>query len=442
MKKLHLLITCLAVTATVQAQINVRVKNSGNSKEIDIKTGGSSSKNKDTETKPATPDSKPQQTPGTSAGSSSMPKTDTASKPLVMNWDAGYNGPAKSMVTSFYKQAEGVKEAIENGKKYGAFNTAIGKLGMMESNLKKIKEKDPNYSNIAKLEEIYNNLKSETESNQKLANDKVASGRDEAANKTKNERLLETVIDGTGMQVGSNNLPFMDQAMKDFKAKADEVLKLDLSKYKIKLDDLKMYVHKSHTLAADRVMEKANVVIKELSEPENFEPIHKELQFRQLYWDVVRKVYSGDATCEKYYKLLSDMLAKIGSPDDIKKTAVKNNAEAIKNRKLPPALQKDAALEKALIDGFNAKYKESYKGTAIKVIILQPEWYIERNDLTGVVTGRNKHCALVYKDAAGKCYLMSQLVYAYQDYVGGSFGKTQIVYKGLGGEEMLCENVK
>jgi hypothetical protein len=356
--------------------------------------------------------------------------------------DANYNGPAKGMVANFYKQEADIKEAIENGKRYGQFNSAEGRLKTMETNIKKIKEKDPSYAKLAQMEETYNQLKKEVEAAKAEADNKVATGRKDAANKTTNESLLKTVIDGTQMEVGHNNLPYIDKAMADYQAKSDEVLKLDLTKLKVKLVDLKRYVDRSHTLAADRIIAKTQTLLKEIKKSEELEPAIKELQFRKMYWDVVRKIYTGDATCEKYYKSVSDILNQAGSLDDIKKTAAKNETDAIKNRKLPPALQKDAALEKALIDGFNAKYKDSYKGTAIKVIILQPEWYIEKNSLTGVVTGRNKHCALVYKDAAGKCFLMSQLVYAYQDYVGGSFGKTQIVYNGLGGEEMLCENVK
>lgn len=360
----------------------------------------------------------------------------------IMAQDPGYDGPAKAPVAAFYKQAEDVRKAIENGKKYGQFNAAEGKVNAMEANLKKAKEKDPGYSQLSQMEATLNSLKKEVETYKAAAANKIASGRQEASDKTKSESLLQTVIDGTQMEVGSNNLPYMDKAMADFKANADQVLKLDLLKYKVKLDELKIYVDRSHTLAADRLIAKAKTVLAEVRNAENFDPIYKELQFRQLYWDVIRKIYAGDATCEKYYKSVSDMLAKTGSPEDVKKTAAQNNATAIKDKRMPAAVVKDAVLEKALLDGFNSKYKETFKGTAIKAVILQADWYIERNDITGIVTGRNRPGALVYKGADGKCYLLNGSVYVYQPYVGGSFGKTEVIYRGFGSEEMLCGNVK
>lgn len=441
MKKFGILFLILIYFNIGNAQINVRVKSSGNNKEVDIKTGGKPNSGKDKETGNAG-NTEEQKQPAVTKNSGNAAK-DTSKTPVpIATNDDTYNGPAKSMVASFYRQVDEVKKAIENGKKVSSYYSATSKLKMMETNMRKIKEKDPGYSNIAQFEQIYDSFKKEVEGYEKDLADNQAAKEKEFKDKITNENLLQTVIDGTQMQVGHNNLPFVDKAMADYKAKADEVLKLDLLKYKVKLDDLKRYVDKSHTLAADRIIASAKTVLGEVKDAENFTPIYKELQFRQLYWDAVRKIYKGDATCEKYYKDISDMLAKTGSPADIRKTASKNAAEAIKSRKMAAPVVKDAAMEKILMNGFNSKYKSKYNGTALKAVLLQDGWTIERNDLTGIVTGRNRVCELAYKGADGKCYLLPNPIYIYQAYVGGSFTNTEVIYNGFSGEEMLCENVK
>ncbi|MBL7727114.1 MAG: hypothetical protein JNM68_05495, partial [Dinghuibacter sp.] len=153
----------------------------------------------------------------------------------VQAQDPNYNGPAKVAVNSFYKMAADAQKAIEAGKTNGHFYVAGTKIKSMESSLKKIKEKDPGYSKLAEMEETYNRLKKEAETGQAEAESRVAAGRQDLHDKIKHENLLQTVLDGTQMQVGTNNLPYVDKAMADYKTAAEEALNLDLSKYTEKL---------------------------------------------------------------------------------------------------------------------------------------------------------------------------------------------------------------
>lgn len=350
--------------------------------------------------------------------------------------DADYSGPAKLHVKSFW---DGVKK-LQEGKGYSADN--------LEKQLKYTKEKDPAYNTAAMEAEfkIWKEKAVGTKTQRQLAEEKVEATKqktiEEGMSKMKNENLLQTVIDGTGMQVGNNNLPYMDKAMADYKVNVEAVLQLDLSKYKTKLDDLKRYVDRSHTLAADNAIKLMKTLLKESKSAETFDPAYKELQFRQLYWDAVRKIYNGDAVCEKYYASITELLAQIGSPENISKNLEKNRVEKIKNTKMKAAVVKDAALEKALMTGFNSKYGSKYNGTALKAVMLQDGWTIERNTISGIVTGRHRICELAYKGTDGKCYLLPNEIFIYQAYVGSSFTNTEVVYDGFKGEEMLCENVK
>ena len=86
-------------------------------------------------------------------------------------------------------------------------------------------------------------------------------------------------------------------------------------------------------------------------------------------------------------------------------------------------------------------YSESFKGKALKAVILSDDWTIQRNEVSGIVTGRLRKAAIAYKNAEGKCYLIREF-FIQQEYVGGAFVGTKSVYAVGKGQEMLCENLK
>ncbi|WP_434046183.1 MULTISPECIES: hypothetical protein [Sorangium] len=81
----------------------------------------------------------------------------------------------------------------------------------------------------------------------------------------------------------------------------------------------------------------------------------------------------------------------------------------------PPGKIHDEALAKQLED------KMTEKGTrvAAKVIFTDDEWRIERNENTGIVTGRVGNATVVYKQKDGKCIQDPSLLR--QEFVGNDF---------------------
>ena len=139
------------------------------------------------------------------------------------------------------------------------------------------------------------------------------------------------------------------------------------------------------------------------------------------------------------YTKINAAVQKIGSLDKLGSKAAANNAEQIKNTLLPTAVMKDAVAEKMMVDAFNKRYTAEYKGTAIKAIILQSDWHTVRNELTSIITGRQRQFAIVYKGTDGKCNLIKS-IYLYQEYNGSTYTNTSAAY-AQGSYEMLCENV-
>ena len=162
------------------------------------------------------------------------------------------------------------------------------------------------------------------------------------------------------------------------------------------------------------------------------------MQAEQIHWNAAQKVFPDEPKFAEAYQKITALVNKYGSLDKIAAQNVVNNIDKIKSTKLPTPVIKDATLEKMFVDAFNKKFKEEYKGTAIKAIMLQSDWQIERNQLTGIVTGRIRQGAVVYKGLDGKCYLIS-IMHLYLGYIGNTSQQAQATY-AQDGQEMLCEN--
>jgi uncharacterized protein YbaA (DUF1428 family) len=164
--------------------------------------------------------------------------------------------------------------------------------------------------------------------------------------------------------------------------------------------------------------------------------------YNQAYWDAAQKVYPNESEFKKAYTLASSLLQGLGSIDDVHKLASKSKQQKITDTKLPVAAMKDAALEKMFMDAFNKYHGEEFKGTASKAVLTSDDWSIERNGITGIVTGRVRRAVIVYKGKDGKCYLTANF-FLHQEYVGNSYSSTATSkFPIMGSQEMLCGNVK
>jgi hypothetical protein len=191
------------------------------------------------------------------------------------------------------------------------------------------------------------------------------------------------------------------------------------------------------------------MVVLEINDPtgsdgNNWEQPYYKIQGLKAYWEAAQQMFPEIPECAEALKKCNELTNKYGTKEQITAITKANKVTAIKTRKLPAPVVKDAAMEKILIEGFNKKYGPAYNAKAIKAVLTQDGWTIERNAITGIVTGRNRTGKIAYKmeEGDGKCYLLSNNIFIYQAFVGNAFTNTEVIYNGLGGDEMLCENVK
>jgi hypothetical protein len=112
-----------------------------------------------------------------------------------------------------------------------------------------------------------------------------------------------------------------------------------------------------------------------------------------------------------------------------------------KNAMLPKTALTDKGLESDMVNAFKGSqtFKDRIRGEVLRVVIIDPDWLIRRNELSGIILHRYIRAAMAVKNSDGSCTVWP-LVTFQQDYVGNSFQKTR--FDGVGDPYKIpCENV-
>jgi hypothetical protein len=347
----------------------------------------------------------------------------------VMAQDPNYSGPAKGTVKAFW---DGVAK-LEKSIAAGGSNLDRDVLVNLGRKIQDIKTKDVSY-NTAAMEEKFKalaegivSLKTNKDKEKQQAEDFAASR--EVMEKKVND-LLTYLFDGNK----DDHIPV------EMKAKTTEMLTLDRSGNKTMLNVWLGRLKKNAEEAQVRYpkLEKICKEQTKLIEAQNY---YRHFQSYQAYWDAAQKIFPEEISFGNTYSLITNILIGLGSENNLLALVAKNYEQRVKDTRLPVAKVKDAALEKLFMDAYDKMYGESHKGKAIRAIIVSDDWQIQRNEVTGIVTGRLRKGAIVYKNAEGQCRLVEEF-FIQQEYVGNSFIGTKSVYAVGKGQEMLCEYVK
>jgi hypothetical protein len=344
--------------------------------------------------------------------------------------DANYKGPARMLVMAFWNEAG----KLQNNKG--------GSVANLESLLADTKSKDLAYNTTAMEEEI----KKWKAKSAGQPVDPVKARNQLSADITRMFNDITRCVQIT--------IPSEKKDIADFKARVKYILERKdiLAAFKEKYKDdayLETLVDELKSGSEVPLNREINNVVLEINDPtgsdgSNWEQPYYKIQGLKAYWEAAQQMFPEIPECAEALKKCSELTNTYGSAEQIKSISKANKATAIKTRKLPAPVVKDAALEKVLIEGFNKRYGPAYNAKAVKAVLTQDGWTTVRNEITGIVTGRNRTGKIAYKteEGDGKCYLLGSNIYIYEEYIGGSFTNTKVIYNGLGGEEMLCENVK
>ena len=77
----------------------------------------------------------------------------------------------------------------------------------------------------------------------------------------------------------------------------------------------------------------------------------------------------------------------------------------MKDAVMPKAAMNDKKLEAEMIVALknSQTYKDRIKGEVIRLVIVDPDWYIRRNEITGMIMHRYIRAAVAVKNADGTC---------------------------------------
>ena len=109
---------------------------------------------------------------------------------------------------------------------------------------------------------------------------------------------------------------------------------------------------------------------------------------------------------------------------------------------MPKAARSDKDLEEEMAAAFQESltYKDRVKGTILRVVIIDPDWMIRRNELTGVILHRYIRAAIAVKNGDGTCTVWQNVTFQ-QDYASDKF--QQMKFDGIGDPYNIpCGNVK
>ena len=257
----------------------------------------------------------------------------------------------------------------------------------------------------------------------------TAQNNDSRSTQNKIATLLTDLFDGN---MDDHNPPIM-------KAKTAELLALDRSGNR----SFDVWVKRIRQRAAEAAIRypKLEKICKEQTKFIEAQNYYRHFQSYQSYWDAAQQLFPEEESFKTTYTLITSILDGLGTEQNLQALIAKNADQKVKDTRLPEAKVKDAALEKLFMTAYDQMYGASHKGKAIKAIIVSDDWQVQRNEVTGIVTGRLRKGAVVYKNAEGQCRLIEEF-FIQQEYVGNAFVGTKSVYAVGKGQEMLCENVK
>jgi hypothetical protein len=146
MKKLAIVTFFLLSVSYGYSQINVRVRSTGNTKEVDLKTSGKPASGKEKETGSTSSSGETKSTSATNTDKPAVkPTSDTAAKPAASgSFDESYKGPAKVQLKAFWRSLEKLRSA----------SSTPSDLNNAERMLKQVKENDPSYDVSALEKEV------------------------------------------------------------------------------------------------------------------------------------------------------------------------------------------------------------------------------------------------------------------------------------------------
>lgn len=154
------------------------------------------------------------------------------------------------------------------------------------------------------------------------------------------------------------------------------------------------------------------------------------------YLEALNQFFPGTPGVEEGIKIAQEGIAKYGNNKSMLASIKENKNAELANVYMPKAVTQNAEWE----GWFKTWFTKEYPGyTLVRQALLSADWYIKKNEISGLPEYRHLGTAIGAKAPDGKCWIFK--IDLYQDYIGGKFDANSR-YKLSEKKEMLCENLK
>jgi hypothetical protein len=317
------------------------------------------------------------------------------------------------------KFAESFWKAIADGREYGA-----------KSALDSLKRREPNFD-ASNMEKALADMRSKNQNEKETAKNQTKS-------KFEADKILDKLFQRNLQADSSDTAESTKNLIAEYNQLTEKILSTDRSLIQKDLDSSLRYVKKILE-AGDRNKSRLMTQLNESLDAKGSETVYFELMLRQSYWDNARRIYPDESDINSAYTAISNDIKSLGTSAERAAKAEKNLNAKIDAERLSRSPVRDAKVEKWFKDTFvetSAMRGRNY--TFLRAVILNNDYTIKRNEITGIVIGRARGADIAFKEKNGKCY---HGIYAVsQEYVGGSFTNATLS-QDFDHQEMRCENV-
>lgn len=154
------------------------------------------------------------------------------------------------------------------------------------------------------------------------------------------------------------------------------------------------------------------------------------------YLEELKKLFPNTPGVDEALKIAQEGVTKYGNNKAMLASIKENKNAELANVYMPKAVTQNAEWE----GWFKQYFLKNYPGyTVVRISMLSSNWFIKKNEISGLPEYRHLGCAVGAKSPDGKCKIIS--LDLYQDYLGGKF-ESPGRYETGREKEMLCENLK
>jgi hypothetical protein len=301
-----------------------------------------------------------------------------------------------------------------------------------KTSLESIKRREPNFD-ASKMEKALADLLAQRDS-------ASTSARNDSRARNEAGQLLNSIFARTPKSGNFEKSEVVKAAIAENSKIREQILAMDRALIQRDLDSAQQNV-KSALLADAQKNADLLKRINESIEAGKSESLYNELLFRQAFWENAAKIFPDEAEIATAYGSIAKTIRDLGTPEQLAAKAAANLNARIDAERLPRAAISDAKLEKWFRDVFTETSQQRNRNyTFLKAVILDANYAIKRNEVTGVILGRSRGAAIAFKDQDGKC---KWGIYAItQDYAGGSFSGSGTLSMDFDHKEIRCGNVK